>query len=189
MARSLAVQCAICVFALAGCVERSEPPVTQDGGLADSLRSAEIPDQESENARIIFYKGSYKSADIQAEYIWKFTRKDSTAARNLVVDLYDSLGAVATHMVADSGFIKQERNSMTGLGNVVVTTTDSSRLESEELTWDNRSEQITSPLHVLMISNGDTLSGVGFQSDRNLKKIKIFNKARGSLSGDRMAPK
>ncbi len=170
--------------ALSACSEQQAPEPNPEATLADSIKTSSRPDQESENAQIYLYVGERISSDIHAEKIWKFSYVDSSIARGLSVDFYDSDGEIANHLTSDSGIILESRKMMIAIGNVIATSADSTTIYTEELRWDSRTERITSDKYVTIVRGTDTLRGIGFETDRNMRKIKILRQVEGSLSDD-----
>lgn len=164
------------------CAEIQEPETTSGATLADSIKSSTVPDQESENSEIILFEGERRSTRILADYIWKYTKKDSLVASGLTVDFYDSSGVVSAHLIADSGVILESRKLMFAIGSVELTNADSSVLLTERLQWNTKTGLITSDEYVEIYSNGDTLRGYGFETDRSMRRIKILRQVEGSIS-------
>lgn len=170
------------IAALSACSEQQAPEPNSEATLADSIKSSSRPDQESENAQIFLYVGERISSDIRAEKIWKFSYVDSAIARGLSVDFYDTDGQIANHLTSDSGIILESRKMMIAIGNVVVTSSDSTTIYTEELRWNSQTQRITSDKYVTIVSGTDTLRGIGFETDRNMRSIKILKQVEGSLS-------
>lgn len=169
---------------LSACSEQHAPEPNSEATLADSIKASSRPDQESENAQIFLYVGDRISSDIRAEKIWKFSYVDSAIARGLSVDFYDTDGKIANHLTSDSGIILESRKMMIAIGNVVVTSSDSTTIYTEELRWNSLTQRITSDKYVTIVSGTDTLRGMGFETDRNMRSIKILKQVEGSLSED-----
>lgn len=168
----------------AACADIKESRPTDEVTLADSLKSSALPDQESENSEIILFEGERRSTLIQAEYIWKYTMKDSVIASGLSVDFFDSSGAVSAHLTSDSGVILETRKLMFAIGSVELINADSSVLLTERLQWNNRTGLITSDEYVEIYSAGDTLRGYGFDTDRSMSRIRLHHQIEGSFSED-----
>lgn len=172
--------------ALSACSEQQAPEPNREATLADSIKTSSRPDQVSENAEIFLYVGDRISSAIKAEKIWKFSYVDSSIARGLKVDFYDSDGNITNHLTSDSGIILESRKMMIAIGNVIATSADSTTIYTEELRWNSRTERITSDKYVTIVSGTDTLRGIGFETDRNMRSIKILKQVEGSLSDDGM---
>jgi LPS export ABC transporter protein LptC len=162
------------------CGTRNEikaPPVAADSAQATVAR----PDQQMKNARIMLYNKAVLTADIRADYIEKYEKQDSTLAWKLDVRFFDSSGALISTLVADSGLVREKTNFMAANGHVVAVNEDSSRLETEQLNWNSRTNLVETDKFVTIIQKGDTLTGYGLEADQRLKKIKIKKQVRGKL--------
>lgn len=151
-----------------------------DGG--DSLSVVVTrPDQQIHDAQIGLYDGSKKTVEIHADYIEKFSKRDSTLAWGLVVYFFDADGRQTSRLTADSGYIRESLNFMIANGNVVVLNEDSSRLETEQLTWYGRENRIENDVFVRLYQHGDTLEGVGIVSYQPYRGFKIKKPGRGTF--------
>lgn len=164
------------------CAETSED--RKAGSTSDSTEVAIIrPDQQIRDARISLYDGANKTTDLFADYIEKYEAYDSTMAWKLNVYFYDNHGKQISNLTADSGLIREQVNFMEVFGNVVVTTSDSAVLYTEQLRHNTVNNKIESDKFVRIIQHGDTIQGYGFESDRGLKNIKIKKNVSGILQG------
>lgn len=169
------------IYAVTGCSDKSEikaPGVSQ----ADSTEVVRLrPDQQIRGAHIGLFDGSIKTTDIQAEYIEKYVKQDSTLAWGLVVHFYDADGKETSNLTADSGLVRESIKWMVANGNVVVVTEDSSRLETEQLFWHGTERMIKTDSFVTIYQHGDTLRGYGLETDEGLKRVKIKRQVSGTL--------
>jgi LPS export ABC transporter protein LptC len=165
-----------------GCGEKDE--IKAPGASeADSTGISRVrPDQQISGAEIGLFNGPVKTAKIKADYIEKFSKQDSTLAWGLDVYFYDRKGKQSSHLVADSGLVRETTKMLVANGNVVVVTPeDSARLETEQLFWNGRTEMITTDKFVTIYQHGDTLQGYGLEADRGLKRIKIKRQVKGTV--------
>lgn len=162
---------------LAGC-SRDDTSST-DQSLFDSTS---VPDSDINRAKIYTYEGGRVSSRIIADRIIQFDSKDSTMAYHLDVDVFDSLGNVQSHLVGDSGIILDQQTKISAYGNVVLTSSDSTVLETERLYWNARTDSIYTDAFVEINKDGDILSGYGLQADPNLGSIKILRSVSGKMS-------
>ncbi|RMH68469.1 MAG: LPS export ABC transporter periplasmic protein LptC [Gemmatimonadetes bacterium] len=88
------------------------------------------------------------------------------------IDFYQE-GALYSTLTADSGLIYQNTNNMEAYGNVVIVTEDDQRLETDRLFWDNTRQKIYSDAFVTVTQGNDVLTGVGFETDPQLKHLEI----------------
>lgn len=140
------------------------------------------PDSEVSGARIYLYDKGKVTSEIFSEKIFKFENKDSTAAYKLDIDILDSLGNVSTHVVGDSGFIRETKGFLNIFGNVVVVTDDSTRLETEYLWWDSNTDRIKTDAFVRITRGEDVITGWGLDADNRLKDFKILSQVSGTIT-------
>jgi len=172
-----------CLFSLifVSCGEKAQ---IQTAGSGDSTGIAiSRPDQQIRNARISLYEGANKTTDVQAEYIEKYEKYDSTLAWKLNVYFFDDSGKQISQLVADSGFVRESINFMEVYGHVVVTTEDSVVLYTEQLAHNTSKDLIETDKFVKIIQRGDTIQGYGLEADRRLRNIKIKKQVSGTLQG------
>jgi LPS export ABC transporter protein LptC len=148
----------------------------------DSTAVAAVrPDQQIRLAKISLYDGPYKTTDLQADYIEKYEKYDSTLAWNLVVLFFDSAGHRVSDLVADSGLVREKVNFMEVYGNIVVTTEDGAVLQTEKLSHNVAQNRIETDAFVRIIQRGDTIQGYGLEADNRLRNIKIKQGVTGTL--------
>ena len=98
--------------------------------------------------------------------------------------IFDEQGLHISQLTSDSAHIDQKTNNPHAYGNVRVISDDSVKLFSNSILWDNHYKLITSHDSVMFTSsNNDTMYGVGFESDMDLTKWKIY-KPTGSVKRD-----
>ena len=164
------------LIAIVGCGEREK-----FASPNDAPQDIILPDAVLEGATIYLYDRGKVTAEIQADSIVKFEAMDSTVAFNLDVNSYDSLGKVETHVVGDSGIIREKTGELYIYGNVDVTTAEGSRLQSEYLYWDSDQELIKSDKFVRITKGQDVITGIGLESDEHLHRIRILKQVSGQL--------
>ena len=92
-----------------------------------------------------------------------------------MVDLYNEEGSHISILYSDSARINENNNNLYAKGNVYVVSDSGYTLTTSELVWDNRYEMIVAEDSVMFThSEGDTLYGIGFESDIDLERFKIF---------------
>jgi LPS export ABC transporter protein LptC len=166
----------------AACEEKNEikaPGVT----TADSNQTSVFrPDQKIKGATIALYTGRNRTTNIKADSIEKYIKLDSTNAWGLHVRFFNKEGIQTSYLLADSGMIRENANWMVANGQVIVTSEDSTRLETEQLFWYGGEELIKSDSFVVIIYNdGDTLMGYGLETDRGLNHVKIKRQVSGTM--------
>jgi LPS export ABC transporter protein LptC len=166
--------CGVWVFQLA--CEKAEKPKS-------STKLFELPDQEIENATMIFTTEGVKSTEIKAGYIAKYAAKDLTNAKNVRADFFDKKGFHTSYLTSDSAIIMEKRQKLEALGNVVVITDQGIKLETASLRWDPQSELIVTDDFVKITKpNNFVTTGYGLETDQNLKNFKIKKQVKGKFT-------
>ena len=122
-----------------GAVRRPSPQGDRRWPIPRSsrIRKSRAPRSISTTADIV-------TAEIRSKLMKRFEAIDSTVAYELDVDFHDSLGAVTSNLVADSGVIREKDDRIEVFGKVVVLTQDSTRLDTDFLRWNPQTHKIES---------------------------------------------
>ena len=84
------------------------------------------------------------------------------------------MGKHISMLYADSARIDEQNNDLKANGNVYVVSDSGYTLSTSEILWDNRYRMIIAEDSVMFTTtDGDTLYGVGFESDMDLERWKI----------------
>jgi LPS export ABC transporter protein LptC len=142
----------------------------------------EVPDQIMENTTITFTEEGVKSAVIYAEYVAVYEKLDLKKAKEVRVDFYDKEGNHTSVLVADSGLIQEKRQSLEALGNVVVTTNEGIKLETQSLKWDPQKRKIVTDDFVKITRKEDVITGYGLETDEGLKHFVIKRSVKGKVT-------
>lgn len=130
----------------------------------------QYPDQESWNAVITLTKEGIKRALVNAGHL----TKNNDEARIVLdedvdVDFFDENQRYLSHLKSLRAQVNERTNDLFAQGNVVVVSDSGVTLQTEELHWDHQRERIFSNVFVTFITESDTLTGIGFESDSDLK--------------------
>ncbi|MFQ5453369.1 MAG: LPS export ABC transporter periplasmic protein LptC [Candidatus Zixiibacteriota bacterium] len=166
------------IVAMIGC-GKNDSNTNNLSSLEDSLLQ---PDTETSGAIISIYNKELLTAEILSEKIIEFETKDSTMAYMLNIDILDSSRHVTTEVIGDSGIIYESKGLLNIYGNVVVTTDDNSKLETDHLWWNSKTNRIKTDAFVRITKGEDIITGWGLDADNSLTHIKILNKVSGELS-------
>ena len=167
--------------------QRSTGPVGSTG---------ELPDQEVRNFVLTETDQGNPVWKLYARYAAMYDVRNSIVARGVRVDFYDAQGNKTSELSAREGEIDQMSRDMTARGNVVLQTTEGTRMSTEELRFVNRTQKVRSEREVRVERAGDVLTGVGFESDPELKHYEFKSRVRaqvrtgpGGLAGPQKGPK
>jgi LPS export ABC transporter protein LptC len=133
------------------------------------------PDQEGWNSRVTVTSNGRTAAVIQYAHMEKYSkRREARFDGGIVVDFYNTEGKHTSNLVADGGLLDEETNEVEAISNVVVVSDSGITLRTQRLRWDSARQKIVSNEFVtITTTGGDTLYGIGFESDQNLRRWSI----------------
>ncbi|UCB53169.1 MAG: LPS export ABC transporter periplasmic protein LptC [Candidatus Zixiibacteriota bacterium] len=143
--------------------------------------AVDVPDQIIENSTITFSEEGVKSATIFAQYVAVYEKLDLKKAKKLHVDFYGEDGSQTSVLLADSGVIREGKQKVEALGNVVVTTQQGVKLITESLRWDPQTAKIVTDDFVTITKGQDVITGYGLEADQELKHFVIKKKVKGEI--------
>jgi len=180
----LRVAAALAVLGASACV----------GGCAGDHRAspvgsgAELPDQEVTDFVLTETDQGRPQWTLYARYAATYQAKNLVISRDIRVDFFDDKGARSSELTANQGEIQQQTRDMTARGNVVLQTTEGTRMTTEELHFTNSLQKITSDRLVRVERKGDVLDGVGFSSDPNLHHFEFRSQVHATVRGQSSFP-
>ena len=143
--------------------------------------AVDVPDQIIENSTITFSEEGVKSATIFAQYVAVYERLDLKKAKKLIVHFYAAGGGQTSVLVADSGVIREGKQQVEALGNVVVTTQEGIKLQTQSLRWNPQDAKIVTDDFVTITKGQDVITGYGLEADQELKHFVIKKKVKGEI--------
>ena len=144
---------------------------------------AELPDQEVTDFVLTETDQGRPQWTLYARYAATYQAKNLVMSRNIRVDFFDDKGQRSSELTAHEGEIQQQTRDMTARGNVVMQTTEGTRMTTEELHFSNDRQQITSDRLVRVERQGDVLEGTGFASDPNLHHFEFKTQVHATVRG------
>jgi len=166
---SLLCLLALVLGGLLGCEEKVKPSVLRD------VDSQTLPRQESWNSTVVISDSGMVKAVIEAGYIRAFdVPRQTLLSEGVVVRFYDEQGRQTSELHSREAKVDDISSNLEAMGQVVVTSSDSTVLKTEHLFWDNVNQRIYTPDEVWITSPKETLQGKGFEAQQNLKNYRIF---------------
>jgi len=177
--RLLVVAALMALTATLGC---DSLEFTGTGSAREHMNSGdqEIPDQEGWNSVVRITRRGRLTAILQYGHMQKFAGKHLVLFDGgITVDFYNADGKHTSNLVARKGRMHESTGKVEALQNVVVVSDSGITLMTEHLIWDPEKKRIFSDQFVTIATQeGDTLYGLGFESDQDLKNWTI-KKPRG----------
>ena len=144
----------------------------ENNSRADSI---ELTENEIWNPVIILSREEDKIVEAKSEKLYKNNNADALLVGNVEVDFFNDEGQHISILYSDSARINEQNNNLRANGNVYVVSDSGFTLTTNEILWDNRYKMIVAEDSVMFTTTeGDTLYGVGFESDMDLEQWRIF---------------
>jgi LPS export ABC transporter protein LptC len=159
------------------CSNKKEPPVAAHSPLADSADQVMYP------ARFNLTDQGLQRAHVDADTAYFFDDNNRMELFGVHATFYTVTGAQDAVLTSRRGTTNTRTNNMIARKNVVVVSEDGRRLTTEELKYNQSTNQISSDSAFVMTEPNRRLEGVGFRSDPNMKNIQILSGAKGIARG------
>ena len=161
---------------LMGCAETGEEVARRNTSIFN--------ENEIENPEIIISRENTRIVKAVSKHLMKNGNEDALLTGNVKADFYNDLGEHVSILYSDSAKINQRTNNLRATGNVHVESDSGFTLHANSILWDNQYKIIESKDSVMFTTTkGDTMYGVGFVSDMDLTKWKIY-KPTGVIKRD-----
>ena len=139
------------------------------------INKIDIPEHESWNSTITLSKHGKNTAIIRSGHLSKYNDKKLTYLSDTVdVDFFDKEGNASSHLRSFQAEVDEVQNNLVAIKNVVVISDSGVTLYTEKLKWIQKIEKIISDTLVTIITEKDTIYGIGLESDASLINWKIF---------------
>ena len=158
----------ISLILLSSCARETVPDMPSREGL---------PDQESWGVTIILTNEGLMRAKVRSGHLEKYNEKEFVLLdSNVTVDFFDDKEQHTSVLTSKKAEVDQASNDMKAIGNVVAVSDSGITLYSETLTWNSKDEKLHTKDNIMITTlEEDTLYGVGFESDSDMKNWKILS--------------
>ncbi len=181
--RSLVPIFAIAFFTFTACGELSDFDTRQvQSSLNDSLTTT----TESWDVEMILMNNGRARILIEGSHAISYQmpeRKETHIRGPVYVQLYDSTGAVETEAWSKRAVYYDAKSEFELFDSVRVNTAADRQLYSDFLLWSERTDRISSPDFVIIVTPSDSISGRGFESGTDLSDY-IIDEPRGHFIVD-----
>ena len=161
------------VVAAAACSDTTPPPVQSADPMADSA------DQVMFGVRHFLTKGGVRQAQLLSDTALMFDEGTRILLRKVRLTFYTPQGTENAVLVGRRGRYNTREQVMEATGNVVVTTTDGRRLETQQLKFDQARNEISSDSAYVATEGGRRQAGIGFRSDPNMNNVQCLRACSG----------
>ncbi len=145
--------------------------------------TGELPDQEVSDFAITETDAGHVDWKLYAHDAATYSARDLILAHQVRIDFFDDQAKQSSELVAAKGEINQRTRNMTARGNVVLQTTEGTRMSSDVLTFLNKEQKVVVPIdHLVRVERGgDVLTGYGFESDPNLRHFEFKRQVQATV--------
>ncbi len=127
-----------------------------------------------------FYDNGVLSWRLKTAYLERWDKSEKIFVRPIFVDIYDSLGAHAAFLRADSGTLDSKLTYVYAYGHVYAITPKGASVRADSLLWHKRDNLVKTDSPVRVVSeDGDVLQGTGFRSDAKMDNWQILSNITG----------
>lgn len=162
------------IVAVASCRKSTQPPVVGGPSLADSA------EQVLFDVHSILTDQGVKRGDMYADTVYVFNDQTRFVMRRVRSTFNTEAGAPNGSLKGDRGTYDLRAHILEGFGNVVVTSVDGRRLESNHLKYSESQNQVTSDSAFTLHRGQDVQRGIGFISDPNITRFQCLRACRVS---------
>jgi len=137
----------------------------------------DLPDQESWDVTIILSEKGIMRAKIKSGHLEKYHEKSFVFLdSNVVVDFFDKEEKHTSLLNSKYAEVNQKSNNMKAMGDVIAVSDSGITLFSQSLIWDAKKEILFTDERIMITTlEKDTLYGIGFESNSDLKNWKIIH--------------
>ena len=136
-----------------------------------------MPDQESWGVTIVLTSEGLIRANVRSGHLEKYNEKEFVLLdSSVMVDFFNEKEQHTSVLTSNTAEVDQASNDMKAMGNVVAISDSGITLYSETLTWNSKDEKLHTKDNIMITTlEKDTLYGVGFESDSDMKNWKILS--------------
>ena len=141
------------------------------------------PLNEQLGATITYSDSGQKVLEIQAGLVQDFGNQDPPYVffgKRIKVQFYNGKSLTSTVLEADTARQLKNDDLWAIGGNVVLTNGKGERMSSERLYWNKKEERLYSDAKVQIRTDGQLITGKGFEADQEFNTYRIF-KVQGEI--------
>ena len=158
---------------IAGCGERRS--------LSPASNSGVLPDQEVSDFVLTETDQGIPQWTLYAQYAATYSSRNTITARGIRVDFFNDQGVKNSTLTSREGEINQLSRDMTASGDVILQSQDGTRMTTQHLQFLNHDQRIRTNDFVRVERAGDVLTGVGFDSDPQLKHFEFRSRVNATV--------
>lgn len=153
-----------------GCGQKAKEP------QAPAVPQGIVPDQIIEGFSLVETENGKKQWILTSERASNFEQQKTVNMEGVRIDFFHQNEELNSTLTSDRGVVNTVSNDMVAQGHVVVASKDGSRLETNQLRWDNARQKIVSDDSVRVTRGQTVMTGIGLESDPSLDHVVIREK-------------
>ena len=143
--------------------------------------TGELPDQEVSDFEATETDQGAVQWKMYARSAATYRARNAVVARGVRIDFFDEKGARASTLTAREGEMNDLSHDMIARGDVVIQTTEGTRMTTDQLKFLNKMQRIQTESFVRVDRRGDVLTGWGFESDPQLKDFEFKRQVKATV--------
>jgi LPS export ABC transporter protein LptC len=152
-------------------------PAEQQSGAGETT-----PQQVVQGMRLRQSEGGRVRWELTADSAMSYGENERTHLYVVRIEFHDAeTESLRSTLTAREGEIEPRTEELMARGNVVVTSREGRRLETEELRWDPKRSKVLSDLPVRMTKGKSVITGTGIEADPDLGQYEIRSPVEGEL--------
>ena len=142
--------------------------------VKEFIVSKDLPIEKIEGAEIIHTESGILKVKIISKTIERYQNKQPQLifSNGLEVVFYKDT-IVQSILEAENAEIDEQKKIMTASNNVILTSSDGKKLETEELIWDEKEDKIYTDKKVVITTGKEVIEGDGFVSNPDFTEYSI----------------
>jgi LPS export ABC transporter protein LptC len=165
--------CALVAAWSVACSSKKQPPVVIHSPLADSA------DQVMYGVTFILTDKGVEHGQLQSDTAYFFDENTRIELEKVHTTFFTTTGQKNAVLTSQRGTYNSRTSNMIARKNVVVDSEDGRHLTTQELTYNQQRNEISSDSAFVMTEPNRRLEGIGFRSDPDMKNIKILKQVSG----------
>ena len=143
--------------------------------------TGELPDQEVSDFEATETDQGALQWKMYARSAATYRARNTVVARGVRIDFFDEKGKRASTLTAREGEMNDLSHDMIARGDVVIQTTEGTRMTTDQLRFLNKMQRIQTDSFVRVDRRGDVLTGWGFESDPQLKDFQFKRQVKATV--------
>lgn len=159
-----------CLLLFSGCGQKAKEP--------SALKAPQgiVPDQIIEGFSLVETENGKKQWALTSKRASNYEQQKTVNIEGVKIDFFHQDEELYSTLTSDRGVMNTVSNDMIAQGHVLVLSKDGSRLETNQLRWDNLRQKIVSDDSVRITRGKTVMTGIGLDSDPSLEHVVIKEK-------------